>query len=58
MVVPIGLGAWLDSAFGWSPWGVVVGAVLGLVVGFTHLLVMLNKRSKAESENRSEQKPP
>ena len=30
MVVPIALGLWLDNLFGWQPWGVVGGAVLGL----------------------------
>ena len=29
MVVPIAVGVWLDDRNGWSPWGAVVGAVLG-----------------------------
>ena len=31
MVGPIILGLVLDNQFGWSPWGVACGAVLGLV---------------------------
>ena len=38
MVVPIVLGLLLDNWLGCGPWGVVAGAVLGLVGGFVHLL--------------------
>ena len=35
--VGVGLGCvvgwWLDKKFGWSPWGIVVGAMLGLASG-------------------------
>jgi len=43
MVAPIVLGLFLDRQFGWGPWGVVAGAVLGLVGGFSHLVHMLNR---------------
>src|SRR5439155_8831608 len=29
MVIPILIGNYLDSRFGWQPWGVLVGAVVG-----------------------------
>ncbi len=44
MVVPIALGWWLDSVFGSEPWILVVGVVLGLVVGFTHLVFLVNQK--------------
>jgi len=53
MVAPIALGAYLDSAFGWSPWATVTGAVVGLVGGLTHMLIMLKRR-----EERQASKPP
>ncbi len=32
ILVPIGLGLWLDYKFGWSPVGVICGMVLGLLL--------------------------
>ena len=43
MVAPIVLGLFLDSWLSWAPWGVVVGAVLGLVGGLLHLVLLLNR---------------
>lgn len=33
MVVPILIGVWLDNRYGWGPWGMAGGAILGLVGG-------------------------
>ncbi len=27
------VGYWLDGRYGWSPWGVVIGAIVGLAGG-------------------------
>jgi len=54
MVVPIALGLWLDSALGWTPWGVVAGAVLGLGGGFAHLLLMLKRFEDRNSPERKD----
>lgn len=43
MVAPIVIGLLLDTYLGWTPWGVVVGTVVGFVGGLAHLLVMLKK---------------
>ncbi len=40
MVVPIVLGIVLDYGLGCAPWGVVIGAILGLVGGMFHLIVL------------------
>jgi F0F1-type ATP synthase assembly protein I len=37
MAAPIGLGIFLDFYFGWKPWATISGALLGLVLGITHL---------------------
>ncbi len=43
MVAPIALGVWLDTRFDLMPWLTVTGAVLGLVGGMFHLLVLLKR---------------
>lgn len=52
MAALVGLGLWLDNSYGWAPWGVAGGAVLGLVVGLTHLVMISNRL------NESDKKPP
>ena len=52
MAAPIGLGAYLDHRLGWAPWGVIVGAVLGLVGGLAHLVVMLRRFEAKDSPPR------
>ncbi|CAN5494711.1 hypothetical protein BH10PLA1_BH10PLA1_20110 [soil metagenome] len=32
------IGNWLDAKYGWAPWGVVVGSMLGLASGM-YLLI-------------------
>lgn len=44
LVAPILIGVWLDRKFGWEPWGLAVGAVVGFVGGIAHL-VLLTKRA-------------
>jgi F0F1-type ATP synthase assembly protein I len=43
MVAPIVLGVYLDSRFGWAPWGLVAGAALGLIGGLGHLIYLSNR---------------
>jgi len=47
MAVPPAVGAYLDSRFGWSPWGVIVGAGLGLTVGLIHLVALANSPTRS-----------
>lgn len=44
MAAPVGLGYWLDERLGWFPWLTVTGAIMGLVLGFTHLLLLLRQQ--------------
>ena len=44
MVAPILLGVWLDNRNGWSPWGLAVGAVVG-VGGSVAQLVRISRTS-------------
>jgi F0F1-type ATP synthase assembly protein I len=50
MAAPIGLGWLLDGYLGTQPWLIVAGAILGLVAGLTHLVLMMNKE---EQQRRS-----
>jgi F0F1-type ATP synthase assembly protein I len=50
MVAPILVGLYLDRTFGWAPWGVAVGAVLGLVGGIYHLIVQANRIDRERSK--------
>jgi F0F1-type ATP synthase assembly protein I len=52
MVLPIGAGALLDNYLGWTPWGVVVGAVIGLTGGVLHLVVLMKQYDRDESSRR------
>jgi len=58
MAVPPAVGAYLDHAFGWSPWGVVVGAALGLVGGLIHLVHLANKSAQEEERSGPSSSPP
>lgn len=49
MVVPVGVGLALDSYLNWRPWGVVAGAVLGLVTGIGHLIAIVNRYQNTDS---------
>jgi F0F1-type ATP synthase assembly protein I len=51
MVAFIGIGLALDYYLSWSPWGVVGGAVFGLVAGLAHLVALTN-RQEAERKNK------
>lgn len=49
MVSPIGVGILLDVYLGWSPWGVIGGAVLGLCGGMAHLISLTNRQDQSKS---------
>jgi F0F1-type ATP synthase assembly protein I len=40
MVVPIGLGWWIDQQLGSSPWILVLGVIVGFVIGIWHLVAL------------------
>lgn len=49
LVAPILVGVWVDQKFGWAPWGLACGAVLGFVGGISHLLVIANRTDGPKS---------
>lgn len=53
MVAPIVVGLLLDRYFGLTPWALIVGAVLGLVGAFVHLVHLLNKMDANDSDRES-----
>jgi F0F1-type ATP synthase assembly protein I len=40
MVVPVGLGWWVDDQLGTAPWLLVVGVILGFSLGLLHLVML------------------
>jgi F0F1-type ATP synthase assembly protein I len=52
MAVPPGVGALLDNWRGWSPWGVVVGAALGLTVGLFQLVRLTNQQDTIDESDK------
>jgi F0F1-type ATP synthase assembly protein I len=46
MVLPIGIGYFADVYLGWLPWLTVCGALVGLVGGLAHLLILLRQTEK------------
>jgi F0F1-type ATP synthase assembly protein I len=57
MAAPIGLGLLLDHFLGWSPWGVVGGAVFGLVAGVAHLAALANRGNNSDSTRSRREGP-
>jgi F0F1-type ATP synthase assembly protein I len=55
MVAPILVGLAVDHYLGSRPWGVVVGAVLGLGGGLIHLVHQLNKMDAKNSSRPDEE---
>ena len=52
MALPAGLGHLADRRWGTGPWLTCVGALLGFVVGFRHLLLMVAKEQSKKPGNR------
>jgi len=57
MVAPLVLGLILDDRLGWTPWATVAGALLGLVGGVGHMVVILQRRNDSKPPHRPEEKP-
>jgi len=56
LVVCVLVGIWLDGRFGWSPWGVLGGSAVGLVVSMWKLIRQgLAMQREADSQRRSRQ---
>jgi F0F1-type ATP synthase assembly protein I len=52
MVAPIVLGMVIDNYCDSAPWGVAGGAILGLVGGLWHLVVLAKRFDESESSRR------
>lgn len=47
MVVPVGIGLALDHYLGWTPWGIIGGAIFGLIGGLAHLIALTNRKDNS-----------
>ena len=53
-IVGIVGGSYIDSHFGTGPWGVFLGAILGLASGFYRLVTVLKEISDRREQSRRE----
>ena len=49
------LGHWLDGLLGTHPWLMLVGAALGLTLGFIHMITTLNTLTKHEPDKHKDE---
>lgn len=57
MAAPIGLGALIDYWGGWRfPVAAIVGAIVGLVGGIFHLVVLANREAKIDAATAGDAK--
>jgi len=57
MAAMIGIGLGVDYLLGCPPWGVVGGAVFGLVAGVSHLALLMNRRDDSGSAKQPRDGP-
>lgn len=57
MVVPVGIGVLIDSYLNSSPWGVIVGAILGLTGGLFHMIRLINKDEESSNKPSEPESP-
>ena len=58
MVAPVAIGIALDKWLNWTPWGVIGGAVFGLVGGLAHLVVLSNRRQNDGNSSKPQLEAP
>lgn len=55
VVLGLLVGSWLDRKYGWAPWGVIVGLVVGTATGFNMLFKTAKKMERqAQREQRQQ----
>lgn len=57
MVAPILIGVWAQDRYGFAPWGLVGGAVLGVVGGIGHLFWMARRVGDSNGTQRNPRGP-
>lgn len=53
LLLPVVVGVWLDERYGWSPWGLIGGSVLGFIA-----LVRVSQSSRADQNETRGGEPP
>jgi F0F1-type ATP synthase assembly protein I len=52
MAVPVGVGVGLDFWWGTLPWCTIIGALLGPILGFIHLMALLKPPADTPSDTK------
>jgi F0F1-type ATP synthase assembly protein I len=58
MAAPVALGMVLDHYLQWAPWATVGGAVIGLIGGLSHLVVLTNRQPTDRRSSSSKERQP
>lgn len=48
LVLPVLLGVWLDNRYGWSPWGLFGGTVIGLAAGSVGFWMLYRRANRGK----------
>ena len=54
MVAPLGIGLYVDYLLASSPWGLIIGTIVGFVGGIFHLVSLANKQDAVKSAGRGD----
>lgn len=52
LVLPVLGGMWLDKEYGWDPWGVVLGGLVGATASITSVILTVQRGERAEEKAR------
>lgn len=55
VVLGLLVGSWLDRKYGWAPWGVIAGLVLGTATGFNMLFKTAKKMQRQATHEQQQQ---
>lgn len=56
IAIGAGIGTWIDHRFHVDPWGVTIGALVGVVVGFRNLIEFAMSMTRADEEEAKRKK--
>jgi hypothetical protein len=56
LVLPVLGGLWLDNNYGWDPWGVVLGGLVGATASITGVILTVQRGERAEEKAKGKGK--
>jgi len=56
LILPVLGGMWLDKEYGWEPWGVVLGGMVGATASVTSVIMTVQRAERAEAKQSKPKK--